>query len=193
MLLGSQRPKSPMNIYMMKKPKRINSVTVTMAVGLLVIGYLLYWWIPILWPIFQMTGIMKSACNAAYKDFDDERVMAGLIKDARRTRLRISEDNFRFRRVRYALAEVQGMGIEDNSFFARRGKHCEIDFRYTDTYPIPFLGKSIELTFDRTVDQPLTTVKYKKYCTCVTVPGGSLMAPSEPAPSPAANGPRNSK
>ena len=165
-----------MNIYMMKKPKRINSVSVTMAIGILVIVYLVYWWGPILWPLFRMTGIMKAACNDAYRITDNEAVMKKLVADAQRTGLRITKDNFRFRRLPYTAADLKALnpnGDADMSYTEKRGKHCEIDFRYSDDFPIPFTGKTMRFTFDRTVDQSLELVKYDKICTCVTVGGGA--------------------
>lgn len=162
-----------MNIYQMKKPKRFNSVSVSMAVALVVFGYLLYWWVPILWPIFQMTGIMKSTCNYAYRTFDDRLVMKHLVEQAARTRLQISEDNFRYRRIEYTPDERRALKIDDSSFVRMRGKRCEIDFHYEDDYPIPFLGRSIHLVFERSIEAPLETVQYDKMCTCVRVPEAS--------------------
>ncbi len=160
-----------MNIYLMKKPKRINSVSVSMFLGLLLFVYLLYWWIPILWPIFQMTGIMKNACGEAYRNVDDRVVMEKLLTDAQRTKLKISENNFRFRRIKYSRDELASMNIEEDTFVANRGKHCEIAFHYEDDYPVPFIGLETRLVFERTIDAPLVPVKYEKLCTCVTVPG----------------------
>ncbi|MEM7676978.1 MAG: hypothetical protein AAF449_13320 [Myxococcota bacterium] len=160
-----------MNIYAPKKPKKINSVSVTMFFGTIILGYLLYWWVPILWPIFQMTGIMRTACNEAYRQIDDTKVMNKLLSEAQRTGLPVSEDNFRFRRIPYEPQELEQF-VNKTGYIERRGKTCEIDFRYIGTYSIPFTGKTMQLQFDRTVDAPLTPVKYDKLCTCVTVPGG---------------------
>lgn len=164
-----------MNIYDMKKPKRINSVSVLMALGLAFLGYLLYWWVPIMWPVFQMTGIMKSACSEAYRTVDDNTVVDKLVKDAQRTGLRIDKTNFRFRRVPYTGAEIKARDLVGKDFIVARGKHCEIDFRYQDEFAIPFTGRQMSLTFDRTVDATLEPVKYDKLCTCVRVPGGPGM------------------
>lgn len=159
-----------MNIYQMKKPKTINSVSVSMVVAGLVLAYLLYWWVPILWPIFRMTGIMKAACNEAYQDYDDQRIMKKLLRSSVRTGLPLTKDNFRFRRVPYTLEEMKARKIESDSFLVKRGKICEIDFRYRADYPIPFTGRTMFLQFDRSVSAPLVTVEYTKLCTCVTVP-----------------------
>ncbi|MEL7368203.1 MAG: hypothetical protein AAFN74_04770 [Myxococcota bacterium] len=147
----------------------------TMFFGTIILGYLLYWWGPILWPIFQMTGIMKTACNEAYRQLDDRKVMQKLLGDAQRTGLAVTEDNFRLRRIPYTPEEMEQFANK-TEYIQRRGKVCEIDFRYADTYAIPFTGKTIHLQFDRTVDAPLSPVKYDKLCTCVTVPGGPVDA-----------------
>ena len=164
-----------MNIYAIKKPNRINSVTVTLAVGGLLIGYLLYWWLPIFWPIFRMTGIMKSACSEAYRNPNDEAVMEKLIADASRTGLRIDERNFRYRRIPFTRAERQASQITEESFVNRRGKECEIAFHYEDDYPLPLIGKTTRLVFERTITQTLEHTQYDKLCTCVSVPGGPAL------------------
>ena len=114
-----------MNIYLMKKPKRINSVSVTLFFGTLLIVYVCYWWIPILWPLFQMTGIMKTACNEAYRNVDDKLVMKKMLVDAQRTKLKIDENNFRFRRIMFTPEELVAMKLSDDNFVAQRGKRCE--------------------------------------------------------------------
>ena len=161
-----------MNIYAIKKPSRINSVSITLLVVVALGGYLAYWWVPILWPVFQMTGMMKTACGEAYRGSDDKTVMKKLVADAARTKWRIDERNFRFRRIPYTRRELKTLKIDEDGAVARRGKHCEVDFYYEDDFPIPFTGKTMRLTFERSVDAPLEPVKYDKLCTCVSVPGG---------------------
>ena len=161
-----------MNIYAPKKPKRINNVSITIAIGVVIIGGLLYWWVPILWPIFQVTGMMRTACHEAYRTMDDEKLIDDLARDAQRTGLAISKDNFRIRRIPYTPEQLRESGLPKDSPIILRGRTCEIDFRYENDFPVPLVNKSMHLVFDRTITDTLEPVKYNKLCTCVSVPGG---------------------
>lgn len=161
-----------MNIYSMKKPKRINAVSVIFVFLAAVIGYLGYVFVPIYWPIFQLSGIMRAACYEAYRQTADEPVMASLLDNGRRTKLKLSKDNFRFTRLPYSEEElkVQSKGKPRlREILMERGARCRIEMHYEDDYPIAFTGKTIHLTFDKTVEQTLEQVDYEM-CTCVSVP-----------------------
>lgn len=162
-----------MSIYAMKKPKRINAVSVSFFFLALIVGYIGWAAVEIYWPVFQLSGIMRGACNDAYKIHDDEKVMAKLLKDARRTGLPLSNDNFRFTRVPHSDEELitkskGNAAIRRNMI--RRGKTCVIEMRYEDDFKLPLLDKRLHIPFSREVEGPLELVKYEKMCTCVTVP-----------------------
>lgn len=158
-----------MNIYAPKKPKRINSVSVTIALVLLVVGYLGWAFGPILWSVFQLEGIARAACNDAYRQLDDDAVIERLVRDSARTGLRLTKENFRLTRLPYDPAELeeQTATIKDSRrradqvmFLKQRGKTCVIEYYYRDRYPLPLIGQSIELTFNDEVRGSLETVTW---------------------------------
>lgn len=158
-----------MNIYAPKKPKRINSVSVTIALFLLVFGYLGWAFGPILWSVFQLEGMARAACNHAYRELDDEAVIAGLVRDSARTGLRLTAENFRMTRVPYEEAELReetaSIGSDQQRaqrarFLRERGKTCVIEYYYRDQYPLPLIGQTIELTFNDEVRGSLETVTW---------------------------------
>lgn len=163
-----------MNIYAMKKPKRINSVSVVMVLVAGIIGYLGYTFIPIYWPVFQLQGMMQTACNDAYRILDNEVVMRELLKNAQRTKLRLTKDNFRLQRLPYTDEEL--MKFQDNAaaqeMMRKKGKECLIEMRYVGSYTLPGLGKEFSIEWTGSKRAPLEPIKWEKQCTCVSVPGG---------------------
>ncbi len=156
-----------MSIYEIKKPKRINSVSVTfffLAVGF---GYAGWALVPMFWPVFQLTGIMRGACNDAFRVYDDEAVVAKLIKDASRTGLRLSKDNFRMSRVPYTQQEQAGKTEGLKTLRIKRGKECVIEMHYEDDYTLPLFNKVVHVPFDRTVRTNLKDIDAGIDCTCV--------------------------
>ena len=170
-----------MNIFLQKKPKRINVVSVTLTTILVVGGYFLWFWVPAFWPIFQLSGIMRGACNDAYRQTDDAKVVQKLLADAKRTRLKLSEDNFRFYRVPYTDEELEKLpGGRASDVWARKGKICVIEMHYEDDYRLPLIDKTHHQVFERTVEVKMTPVTWEKQdwslpeCRCVHVPGSAL-------------------
>lgn len=162
-----------MNIYSMKKPKRINSVSITILVIGLVVGYLGWAIIPVYWPIFQLSGIMNGTCNDAYREQDDDKLMTKLVKDTQRTGLPLTKDNFRFTRIKYSEEEIQAVGPNKHGvqqMMRKRGKECLLEMRYDASYPLPLINQKVRWPFERSVRKTLEQVKYDKTCTCVTVP-----------------------
>lgn len=161
-----------MNIYLMKKPKRINSVSVTVTLVVLAIGYLLWFVIPTYWPSFQMGGIMKGACHDAYRIINNEKLMKKLLEDSRRTGLRITRENFKLTRVPYTAEDRANKNIPSGSYPDKRGKACQLEFYYEDDFPWPLIGKTTRITFHKFVETPLEQVKYDdgigQDCTCVS-------------------------
>lgn len=157
-----------MNIYLAKKPKRINSVSISVAIVLVIIGYIVWFVVPAWWPVFQLTGIMHGICNDAYRVHDDRVLMERLLEQGRRTGLDLSEDNFRLTRVPYAEEVI---GAEENpnvrKLMRQRGKECVLEMHYEDDFAWPLIGKTTHISFDREVTKSLKQVEYQKQCTCV--------------------------
>lgn len=149
-----------MSIYAMKKPKRINSVSVSITLIALVFGYFGWFLIPVYWPNFQIGGVMRAACADAYRLPDDKQIMKKLVADSRRSGLRLTEDNFRFTRVPYTPEELTERKIDSNSNVAKRGKECILEFYYEDDYEWPLIGKKSTFTFEKTIKGDLTQVEW---------------------------------
>lgn len=158
-----------MNIYAPKKPSKINSVSVTIVLFFLVFGYFLWAFVPIYWPIFQLKGIARAACNDAYRQLDDKLVLEKLVKDSRRTGLVLTKDNFRMRREPYERDEIEKevSHVEDPvrrreraDFLRQRGKACVIEYYYRGNYRLPLVAQSIQLTFNDEVRGSLETVTW---------------------------------
>ncbi|MBK8012965.1 MAG: hypothetical protein IPK13_16615 [Deltaproteobacteria bacterium] len=158
-----------MNIYLQRKPRRINSFTVTLSFLALAFGYGGYFYLPLWWPVFQLTGIMRGICNEAYRNVNDEDLMKKLMTEARRVRLPgLTAENFEFIRVPYEqdeLASAKGFQPE------KRGKRCELYFTYDRTATWPLIDKTSTFHFEREVVTDLSFVDWgesKTKCTCVT-------------------------
>jgi hypothetical protein len=157
------------NIYAPKKPSRINSVSITFTVVGLALAYFLWAFIPIYWPIFQLKGICRAACNDAYRVTDDDEVIKRLVRDAARTGLGLTEDNFRMTREPYTEDELVALTakIEDvdkraewTTFLRDRGKTCVIEYLYRGRYTLPVVGQSVELTFNDEIRGSLESVNW---------------------------------
>lgn len=158
-----------MNIYAPKKPKKINSVSVSIALFVLVFGYLGWAFGPILWSIFQLKGIARAACNEAYRELDNEKVVAELVRNSARTGLRLTAENFRMTRLPYdeaglreetaAITDPQSRA-QRAAYLNKRGKTCVIEYYYRDRFPLPLIGQSVELTFNNDVRGSLETVTW---------------------------------
>lgn len=149
-----------MNIYAMKKPKRINSVSITVTLIVLVVGYLLWFLVPVYWPSFQMGGIMRGICNDAYRELDNKKLLDKLVESSRRTGLKITKENFRLTRVPYTPQELVALKQKSDGYWARRGKECVLEFYYEDAYPWPLIDKKTTFVFDKTISNTLEHVEY---------------------------------
>lgn len=163
-----------MNIYLMKKPKRVNSVSVTLFVMAAVTAYLGWALIPIYWPVFQLTGIMRGVCNAAYREKNNDLLIEQVVKEGRRTGLRLSKENFSFERIPYSEEELLSAPEGLRFLLGERGKFCVLSFHYEDNYVLPLIERNQRFVFDRTIKTELEQVSWSKEdnCTCVSVPTG---------------------
>jgi hypothetical protein len=174
-------PARAVNIYAMKKPRRINSVSVGLTLIGLFLAYAVWAFVPVMWPLWQMAGILRTGCAKAYSIADDEQVMKFVLKDSRRTKLQVTEDNLRFVRVPYPEEELLDFDATRRDLLARTGRECRFHFRYVDEYELPLLGWRYELPYETTVtldlrrDEGDTNALYELFynsCTCTSVRGG---------------------
>lgn len=149
-------------IYEMKKPRRINSFSVTIFLLVSTISYLGYWYIPLWWPVFQLTGIMRGTCNDAYHQYDNEALMTKLLKDSTRTGLRLTREHFKLQRVPYTEAELVKLNLDSYSsnVYRKRGKKCVLAFHYKTVSQLPVIEKPVKLEFDREVETDLAVIKW---------------------------------
>lgn len=147
-----------MSVYLHKRPRRLNSVSLTFIAVFAVLGYFAWCFVPIYWPIFQLTGIMRSTCNEAYRNSDNKALMEKLLRDARRTGLRLSKDNFLLTREMYTPEELVDENPRWRDVLSRRGKSCELKMIYVTPVDFPLIGYRTEWTFRKTVRQDLPRV-----------------------------------
>lgn len=149
-----------MSIYEVKKPKRLNAFSVPLFIVLFAVGYFLYWWLPMWWPVFTLTNIMRGICNDAYREMDDEKLMTKLLNDSRRTGLRLTAENFEIERIPWEEGELEAKGQKRSETSDKRGKTCVINFYYTVDSQLPIIGKSVEVNFDREVQGDLSVIQW---------------------------------
>ncbi len=163
-----------MNIYLHRKPKRINSFSVTVTLLSLTTGYLGWAFLPAWWPIFQMNGIMRAACNAAYRSIDDKEIMDGLLAESQRTGLGLTRDSFEFERIPFTddeVIELREKGIA-NDRMIQRGSTCVLRLYHEGEIEWPLVGTTTDITWEREVRGSLENVDWAKEhqdCTCVSL------------------------
>jgi hypothetical protein len=148
-----------LGIYEMKKPKRINSFSVTLALLVSAAVYTGYVLIPVWWPVFQETGIMQGICNDAYREFDNDKLMGKLLKESARTGLRLTKENFTFERIPYTAEETRQWTGASN-LYSLRGKECILSMGYVSNFTWPGIGRQSQISWQKTVRTDLATVKW---------------------------------
>jgi hypothetical protein len=138
---------------MRRRPKLINSVSVTLGLTCLILGYAGWFFLPEFWPVFQVTGIMRDIANRSYRTVEDEDLMAMLLKETEHVKLPLSRDNFRLERIPWEMGELLELGPSTNSndVWIRRGKGMVVQFHYQGKAKWPLLDRYTQLTFDRDV------------------------------------------
>jgi hypothetical protein len=152
-------------IYEIKQPKKINSVSVSVYLSLAAVLYVGAWWIPVWWPVFTLHGVMRGICNDAYNDWDDDRLMKKLLREARlRSELSgLNEDQFKMWRDKYTDQELSSLRVTSNAAitnFQKRGKTCHITWEKDIKTEFPLVDKTKTIHFRREVETDLSTVKY---------------------------------
>lgn len=135
----------------MKKPKRINSVSVSLFVLFVLFVYVVWAIVPAMWPLWQMSGMMRTACAVAYREPTEDAVLDALLKEARRSSLEVTKENFIFERVPYSDDELLKVAEAVRPKRLAVGKECRIRFRYVDDYALPLIGTTVRFPYESTV------------------------------------------
>ncbi len=144
-----------MSVYQLKKPRRINSVSVGLAVIFAVLVYAAWFLVPMFWPLLQVSGMARRACAHAYAEPNDQVVFDRLLKETRRTRLRLSKDNFRFERIPYSEESLRGVPALKQDRALSIGETCEIAFRYVGDYELPLIGATVTIPYETSYSMSL--------------------------------------
>lgn len=171
-----------MNVYAMKKPSKINGVTVVMFLLLTGFIYGVWTFIPVIWPLWQVTNEMRVACASAMRTDDDEEVIKLLLKNTQRTRLKLSADNFQLTRIPYEPEELESKSPEAADRFRKIGRECLLEFYYDDTYLMPIIKREFRMPYQSEIRLDLVKNTAQKNllnewaynsCTCTAVRRGS--------------------
>ena len=170
-----------MNIYAMKRPRRMNAVSAGLTILLLAAVYAGWALLPVLWPLWQISGMMRTACAQAYRTTDNGEVIAYLMKEVQRSPLAVNEDNFRLERKPYAEDELLNLAPDARRKRRAQGRTCVLRFRYVDRYRLPILGTMYRMPYEASVrldlrpnegrGRALNDLVYNS-CTCTSVRRG---------------------
>lgn len=150
-----------MSLYAPKKPKRINSVSVSVTLILLLLGYIGWWYIPHWFRVWQMSGVMISVGRLGYREYDDQKLIQLLIQGAQRNGLRVTADNFSIWREPYGADEIEADATPaKRDLYAKRGKNIWVSFAYTTEAEWPLIGKTTTLNFERERSVELSQVNW---------------------------------
>ena len=145
-----------MSQYDPKQPSRVNFVSVTLTLVLLGAGYGGWFYVPHWWPVVQLATPMQAACNDAYKEFDNRKVMSRLASAAAKINPQYLPGHFKFERVPFKSTELGRGGADKNHGILRqRGKECIITFHFEVEAKWPLLEKYRHITFHRQVQGDL--------------------------------------
>lgn len=136
-----------MSVYDPKQPKFFNTLNIFLMLAGLTLGYLGWWFLPHWWPVFQLSGIMKSACYDAYHQTDDSVLLNKLVKDSQRTGLQLQAENFQIIREKYTPEEVMAGKLSEIQL--KRGKSITIKMGYVARAQWPLTDRYKNITFRR--------------------------------------------
>lgn len=151
-----------MSIYAPKKPKRLNSLNVSIAIVTLVLGYLGWFYLPHWFKAWSMSGALVSVGRDAYRVYDDEVLRKKLLAEGRRIGLPVTPKSFLIKREPYSDAEISAMvrDKKDPWYMKNRGKSITIAFAVRVKADWPLTDDSTELEFSSQKTMDLTTVTY---------------------------------
>jgi hypothetical protein len=150
-------------VYDIKQPSRFNLLNIILFCLLCAGGYYGYWYLPWWYEVFPIKSAMQGACNNAYREWDDKKVLANMLKDIRpRSTLPVRETDFKMWRDAYEPGELDRLGVTGPSLvnLEKRGKICHIEFDYTVHTEWPISGTQSEIRFFRSVATDLQIIKY---------------------------------
>ena len=149
-----------MSIYAPKKPKRINTVSVTTTLVLAALIYAGWWYLPHWFKVWQMSSAMITIGRKAYREYDDEKLFTELRTHAARIGLRVTRDNFAIWREPFTAEELSGLTAEARDLYTKRGKKIYISFAYNVDAQWPLIEKTTPLSFDREREVDLAVGKW---------------------------------
>lgn len=146
-----------MSIHTPKKPRRINTVSVTLTLILAVGGYFGWFYLPHWFAVWRLTGAMMSIGRSAYREFDNEKLMEKLLVEGRRNGLQVSRDNFAMEREAYTEDELINATDLWRRVARQRGKRITISFATTINAKWPLIDKVTPLYFENVREVDLST------------------------------------
>lgn len=155
-----------MGQYDPKKPSAFNVVNVILVLVLGTVGYLGWFYVPHWWPVWQLTGIMRGVGNDAYREYNNDKLLEKLLKESKRTGLKLTAQNFTIERRAYTPEEMaealKGTNMSDAArlLFEQRGKAITLYFEYNVNARWPLRETSRPLTFRRTVTVDLSIIQW---------------------------------
>jgi len=150
-------------VYDAKKPSVFNGLNASILVVFLLLAYFGTWYLPHWYKVWALKGSMQGVATEAYREYDDEKLMKMLLKEARRHELRVTEKNFVIKRVPYTPDEINKVvNANGNTYFmTRRGKFVKIAFATIIRADWPLLeGKYVDLEFQRQVEVDMKAVSW---------------------------------
>jgi hypothetical protein len=146
--------------YDPKTPSRFNSFNVTLflVVSALVYGGAFY--LPHFWSVWQLSSIMKTHCDMAYRNHSNEALFASLLKQSERVSMKVQAADFELERVPYSPEEMMAIAEDGRDLSRKRGKTMIIRFHKTVDAKWPLVNKWTKLSFRRTVESPLEAITW---------------------------------
>lgn len=155
-----------MGRYDPKKPSAFNVVNALIVLVVGTLGYLGWFYVPHWWPVWQLTGIMRGVANEAYREYNNDKLLDKLLKESKRTGLKLTAENFTIERRAYTPEEMvealKGGQMSEAArlLFEQRGKAITIYFENTVSAQWPLRESKRPLTFRRTVTVDLSIIEW---------------------------------
>lgn len=146
-----------MSIHTPKKPSRVNAVSVTIFLVVAALGYFAWTFVPPYYNAWRLTGAMMSAARAAYREYDDQKLIERLVLDGKRAGLQVTRDNFALQREPYPEEDLIQQSDHARTLLRQRGRKMTITFALTIEAKWPFLDKVTPINFENVREADLTT------------------------------------
>ena len=150
-----------MTQYDPKQPSRINFVSVTLTLAILGASYWGWFYVPHWLPVMRLKQPMNAACNQAYREFDNRKIMNWLAAEAAKLNPHYQPGHFKLERVPYKTTEMGREGVDKNNTILRmRGKECIITFHFEVEAKWPLVDKYRHIVFHRQVHKDLKSTNW---------------------------------